>query len=246
MPESAIYQTAHRSLGSEIFKPPISHDARELLEAILIQICNRGTKIGGSNPLLQNFAKEYSACLYEDAILGWPHREIRKRLNTLMPKARDDAQMLHFARLVPLFSKQWNIDISQSTAYRFSRSVSQSEIYDFLTQHFLIDDFSRYDLIKLSEIARKPIDTIRDICKKLDRPEQRSITYLYRVINHEIKEQEVVAQHTDRVMQQSMERLKQILDANNDPQRVIKPLDRSWVDDVEITREMERENGNDN
>jgi hypothetical protein len=234
------FTIAHGFLGREVFKAPMSYDARELLGTILLAL-NKHIRPGGNkNLLIEEFAKQYSACLYEDAILGWPFRDVQKRVSSTISKAKTSEQILEVARLIPLFNRTWDVPVSADGAFRISRSVSQSEVYDYLTQDFLLDDFSRTDLKKLSDIAKKPLDTIKDICKKLDRPEQKFIAYLYRVVTNEEKQAEVISQTNERMMQASNAKLKDILAAVADTPRFRPQVwDKSWIEDVKVTRIME-------
>lgn len=231
-------QNAHHNLKSKVFGAAMSNDARELVNTIVGTINAKGIKGGGRNPILEQFAHDYQPAIYEDAVIGWQWRELKAKVESILKKVRLD-DLLTVAQLRPLYDKTWEVPMVANAAFRFSRSASHTAIYAFLTSEWLLDDFSRTDLIKLVELAREfPSETIKDTCKKLSAPEQRHIAYLYKVLKNEGRIAEVRNQQTTKLMQDSQEILKNLLALQTGP-RIKVQRDTSWIEDAKISRIME-------
>lgn len=236
-----IYDRAHQILGRKLFAAPMSRDARNILDTVIEAILNR-TGLSHSQ-LLEKFATGYHPAIYEDAVLGWDQRALKKAIESSKlfkqkKKSDTDDEIAAIALLQPLYNRVWTVPMRSLASFRFSASASHTEAYDYLTTQYLLEDFSQGDLVKLSEIAKSfPIETVKDACRKIEAPDKRHIAYLYRVLKNE----EVISDATNTniraITDRSMEAIKAALDISVD-NKFKAEYDPNWANDIKATRKM--------
>lgn len=240
---SLTFDTAHRFIGQPIFTGHMSHNARALLELIVGALNKYGAEPGGTNKLVVEFAQNYHPTTYEDAVLGWDWRGLEKILKNRIKRwthAKSD-EVLALAYLSPLFGGELDVMQSPKSQFRFTHSNSRMDIYWFVTNEFLLEDFSESALIQLSEIAKThALEDVKAACARVTSPDKKFIPYLYRVLSNAERVEAAVAAETKRQTADSMARIQQVL-APTQQTGIKVPYNPNWKDDVEMTRRMYEE-----
>ena len=223
------------------FEYPMSRDARGLLDTCVSGMLRFN---GPDNALLREFVGMYDPIIYEDAVLCWNVSSIQKSITTT--KLTDDskrlkpADALSIALLRPLYDKKWNIPLSKYAQFRFGQSDQASEIYRYVTTKYLLEDFTIFDLVKLSEIAKFPLEEVQNRCRTLQQAHQKSIPYLLKVLRNE----EVVERDNTAQVKAATDRSEEVIAAAIAVQSMPTyrpPYDPGWLDDIKLTRLMQEE-----
>jgi hypothetical protein len=221
----------------------MSRNARTLLDNILTAIMQKGVIYGaGRNQLLDKFVEGYLPTLYEDAVLSYEFKGLMKAINDsklVKPTKRgQEEEYIAIAHLRPLKDKIWSVPERPQTQFSFSNRVSWSEVYEYITSAFLLEDFLEFDLIKLSEIAKTTsLEDVKDACRKIEDPGKKVIPYLYRVIKNEAvvtAEQIKVIHANDNKNSSIISEMMSIASSKSAPVG----YDPNWADDVKMTLAM--------
>lgn len=239
---SQIFQT-QQIASRAIFKHAMSNMARGVLSAIMTAIIRRGSRFGNTDELLNQFQDGYQPSVYEDAILRWKADGIHARLGSggaKIDKIKDHAEFITVCWLQPLFREQWGIDELSSQAWRFSSSASSTEIYNYIVYHFLLADFSLTELTKLASITREySFDDIKSTCDKLTGVDQKSTSYLYKVLENSGRVERAQAKKQQVISDTSAKLIATLTQNYDKPKLVHKQPNPNWLDDVRTTKLME-------
>ena len=221
----------------------MSHNARALLELIVGALNKYGVEPGGTNKLVCDFAQNYHPTTYEDAVLGWDWRGLEKVLKARIKRwshAKTD-DILALAYLAPLFGGELEVMQSPKSQFRFTHSNTRMDIYWYITNEFVLEDFSEAALIKLSEIAKvHSLDDVKNACARVTAADKKSIPYLYSVLSNTERIQAAVAAETRRQTADSISRIQKVL-APTQHTGFKAPYNPDWKVDAEATRRMYEE-----
>jgi hypothetical protein len=242
------YAILHRFMDEPVLQGHMSRNARELLNIAVSALAARGINQNATAPLIAEFGRWYHPTLYEDAALQWDPRDLRKAFEgqfkgtKLWKMSQDD--ILKVCTLNGDVIRQWGLNQSAKTQFRFSHSGPRMDIYYYVTHDFLFDDFSEPDLLKLSEIARDydrsgGIKDVMDACKRVTSPDKRFISYIYRVLKNEDRIESAIAAENERLISRSETDIAELLRAQRRPPGYRMVHDPSWVKDIEVSRQMD-------
>lgn len=235
----AEFESAHLAIGTPIFAPYMSKEAREVLSTIVAVLLSRGRTVKNNVPILREFAAGYQAVVYEDAVLSYGHKAIIKKMRPIIEKSKDMSVVLNCAWLIPLFNKEWDLAEYKESQFRFSHSVSQTASYNWLVKNFLLYDFPRFDLPRLADIVRQhSIDEIEEVCNTLLNQEQHSIPYLYKCLENSKKSQAAVAEKIAVLTQHSGNAISGILKAQELVGKIKPEHNDDWIKSAIMTRKM--------
>ena len=200
-----------------IFTSHMSQPARTVL-GLLIERLFKFTSLSDKSILL-DFAKQYNAVTYDDAVLCWNYAELIdwiKRGTTWQNKKKDEA--LSMALLRPLYNHEIKVDESANKQFRIGNNTQRNDVYEYLTQGFLVHDFSYQDLITIGQIAKDySIIRIREKCISISSPDKHTIPYLSSILNSDKQKESAIKQHLDKSIDRSLDKIRLHLEALHTP-----------------------------
>jgi hypothetical protein len=228
-------------VGHRVFYP-MSHDAQD----VLVIIASRLNRRTNAPAIAKSFASQYVQASYEDAVLKWDKPSLCKLLKDHKTWAvKTDDALLRIATLAPLTAHEWSIP-SVPYGARISNNSDINDIYDYLTQNFLVANFAKSDLHTIITLNQSGIglSDIKSACILVKVPDKRTIAYVAAICQNENKKEEGRRAQRDEVDQKSSETLKRYLNSIEGPSKVKHQYDPNWLDDIELTRLMrEDQNG---
>jgi hypothetical protein len=226
-----------RESGLKLFTSRMSHPARTVL-ALMLERLFKVTTIQDKSALIQ-FAKSYSAVAYDDAVLCWNYAELIdtiKRATTWQGKKRED--IICMALLGPLYSHDMKIDESANKQFRIGNDASRNNVYEYITQEYLVNDFGYNDLILLGQIAKDySVIRIREKCGTITSPDKHTIPYLWAILQSDKQKDAAVKQNRDKSIDRSSTMIRTYMEEVNAPS-IPFTYDPNWADDLKIEREM--------
>ena len=227
-----------RESGLSIFKSKMSNPARTVL-GLMLERLFRFTTINDKSILLE-FAKQYSAVIYDDAVLCWNYAELIdwiKRGSTWQNKKRDD--VINMARLYPLYNYELKVDNSANKQFRIGNDTQRNDVYEYLTKEFLVNDFSYQDLIVIGQIAKDySVIRIREKCDSISVPDKHTIPYLSSVLHNDKQKEAALKQGRDKSMDYSAEMVKRYMEEIHAPYIRV-PKEKDWVEKLKIEQAMD-------
>jgi hypothetical protein len=224
--------------GRRVFYP-MSHDAQD----VLVVIASRLNRRINAPAMAQAFASQYVQASYEDAILKWDKPSLCKLLKDHKTwTVKGDDALLRVATLAPLTAHEWSVP-SVPYGARISNNSDINDIYDYLTQSFLLANFAKSDLHTIITLHQSGIglSDIRTACALVKVPDKRTIAYVAAICQNENKKEEGRRAERSDVEQKSNETLKRYLQSIAGPTGVKHQYDPDWLNDIELTRKMYEE-----
>jgi hypothetical protein len=226
-----------RESGIKLFTSQMSHPARTIL-ALLLERLFKFTTLHDKGAL-NIFAQNYSAVTYDDAVLCWNYAELIdhiKRATTWQNKKRDE--VLEIALLAPLYRHDIKIDESANKQFRIGNDAGRNNVYEYLTQEFLVNDFSYNDLIILGQIAKDySIIRIREKCQSISSPDKHTIAYLWAILQGDKQKEAALKQNRDKLIDRSSVVIRKYMEELSLPS-VPYHYDPNWTDELKLEREM--------
>jgi hypothetical protein len=223
-----------------IFTSHMSQPARTIL-GLLLERLFRFTSLNDKSILIE-FAKQYNAVTYDDAVLCWNYAELIdwiKRGTTWQGKKKDE--VLAISLLRPLYDHQLKIDDSANKQFRIGNNVQRNEVYDYLTKEFLVHDFTYNDLITIGQIAKDySVIRIRDKCQAISSADKHTIPYLSSILHNDKQKESALKQNRDKAMDQSAVRIAAYLAELNTPVMKLEP-DLGWSERLRMEQELKDE-----
>jgi hypothetical protein len=234
------YNIAHKYTTQPVFNCHVSKNARIILDLIINSLTNRCINDGGSAPFITEFGSTFEPIIYDNAVLQWEFKSLRKWLeqkfkpNSL--KRLEQSEILELARLVPLYNEPDLIDQGKNGSFKIT-TVNGHKIYTHISYHFVLDDYSEFDLLKISEISNIPFDIVQQTCNQIESPSNKFISYIYRVLkNKELSDQNTNIQNSIAISD-SESKLKKLVQDNLTKGYTIK-YDPNWIHDIQITKRL--------
>jgi hypothetical protein len=226
-----------RESGIKLFTSQMSHPARTILALLLERLFKISTLQDKS--ALTLFAKNYSAVTYDDAVLCWNYAELIdyiKRATTWQGKKRDE--VIEMTLLSPLYRHEIKVDESANKQFRIGNDASRNNVYEYLTQEFLVNDFSYNDLIVLGQIAKDySIIRIREKCQSISSPDKHTIAYLWAILQGDKQKEAALKQNRDKLIDRSSIIIRKYIDELRTPS-VEYTYDPNWADELKLERDM--------
>lgn len=238
--------------NKHVFSRPMSKKARTLLNGILKWAYQHSGKcFKSSSPAVDcytAFIKEYSIIRFEDACHRFDMATYVSALNKSF-KPNKAENLLKLMLLSNLEDNAWIADNGiKSNVNRVGSLKTEKTIalYEWLTTHFLVTDFTEIDLNKLSAMGdeKYPIQVIKEAAGNIKDIDKHSISYLYAIVRDESARAEVTRSREHASSSKNDELLQQLF-ANTGPKMQHEIPDktnewnreRNWLDAMRDIKE---------
>lgn len=173
------------------FKRPMSHGARDTM-AKMLEWASKYTSLYNHSPnlLMAEFAAGLSQVRYEAAEQAYDTAELMKFVLGLPGvkgkpgvKPKTKQELLSVMWMDRLLDTQWSHEIGIPKRNRNADILQVQELYYWLADNYLTNDFTIYDLNKIAEMGRScKTDVVKREAAQIADPEKRTIPYLYAVV----------------------------------------------------------------
>jgi len=183
------------------FKRPMSNGARDTLSRML-EWSTKFTPLFGTSPkqLMTEFTAGFTQVKYEAAEQAYDTVEFMKIVcgvpgvkgkPGLKPKTKHE--VLSIMWMDRLLDGQWVHENPIPRRNRNADILQVQDVYNWLVDNYLSNDFSIYDLNKIAEMGRSAKhDAIRREAAQVLDPEKRSVPYLYAIVRSVASRDEIM------------------------------------------------------
>lgn len=177
--------------NQRLFKRPMSRGARDTLSAMLEWGCRHaGLFNNNQSMLMAEFCKHYNQIQFEAAEQEFDTEQYVKLLTGIAgakgrpgikPKTKEE--LLEYMTMAKLADSQWTHDNGMRRRNRVGDITQVADLYNWLVDYYLTNDFTIYDVNKIAEMGRscKP-EIVKREAQQITDPDKRNIPYLYAIV----------------------------------------------------------------
>ena len=225
----------------------MSQPGRQILTEAVRLLLAMSNQVGG-NAVVVQFAEEYMPWRYEMAALSHDVMGLSKAIGRIPRNIKQADLLLSYLDLTALdkLEEMFPNQVVRNKGAATEFPDQFKSIYGFLTQEFLLDDFSATDLRRILELSRDcELRTVIRVAGTVQDLHKHTVPFLVSAVRHESavgRAQGVAVDTLEQRSQKELHRLKEIFNAATTLPPSTTKYDPEWHrqldQDIELDEEM--------
>jgi hypothetical protein len=195
-----------------VFDRPMSKKARLLLVDMLNWVNESNLKFGGFKQCFSEIIKLYNPRDFEH----WCHTYDMSKYTKRIPsskKMKTKGDVLYWFEFMNLHDDNWIRESEMSlNPNRVGSLQNCGEIYDWLTNGWLLTDFTEHDLNKICQLGQENIDLklIKQEARQITDLDKHNIPYLYAVVESKARSAKAITVAQNKELDGYRKKLQQL------------------------------------